>query len=323
MTTNPPASPVPALSTMWAVQPRFEGDLPAFLERAGELGFAGVEVNHSMDAAQVGAILGRVALGGVRVTGVHAPAPLRSVPGRGENRALNLASTDEEERALAVADHLVSVDLAAEAGAQVVVVHLGGVGATMLAGERRLRGMYERRELLASEWDAAIDETVRDRAAQAGPWLEAARRSVEELAERASARGVTIGLETRLGYHEIPLPGELRDLLAPYPSEIAGYVHDVGHAEVQHRLGLTDRSAWWDEVGPRLVGLHLHDVRGLTDHRAPGNGDVDFRWLADRIAAANPSAARTFEVDQHETDEDLAAGLRLLIEAGVVPDSRG
>ena len=129
---------------------------------------------------------------------------------------------------------------------------------------------------------------------------------------------MTIAVECRLYHHEIPLPGELAVLLAPYPAEVAGYLHDVGHAEVQHRLGLTDRSAWWDLLGPRLVGLHLHDVRGLTDHRAPGNGDVDYAWLAARIREANPLAARTFEIDQHEPDDDVARGLTLLRDAGII-----
>lgn len=315
----PPQTPIPALSTMWAVQPRFERDLPAFLSRAAELGFRGVEVNHSMDAAQAGAILAAAGAAGLVVTSVHGPAPLEVHAGRGENRGLNLASTDEAERALSVADHLRSIDLAASAGARVVVVHLGGVGTRWLDGERRLRSMYDRRAQLPEEWDATVDATVRERASKAGPWLEAARRSLAEMARVAEDRGVTLGIETRLSYHEIPLPQELADLLADYAPEAAGYMHDAGHAEVQHRLGVTDRSAWWDLIGSRLVGLHLHDVRGLTDHRAPGNGDVDFRWLAQRIAAANPAALRTFEIDQHESDKDVAAGLRLLVETGCVP----
>src|SRR5690606_2740371 len=179
----------------------------------------------------------------------------------------------------------------------------------------------DRRAQLADEWDATVDATLRERASKAGPWLDAAARSLAELAAVAADRGVTLGIETRLAFHEIPLPQELAALLEPYPAEVAGYVHDAGHAEVHHRLGVTDRSAWWDLLGSRLVALHLHDVRGLTDHRAPGHGDVDFRWLAERIRAANPMALRTFEVDQHESDDDLAAGLRLLVETGVVAPS--
>lgn len=312
---HPATPPRPALSTMWAVQPRFERDLQRFMERAGELGYRGVEINHSMDAEQAGAIL---AYRSLPTTSVHAPAPLERHPARGWNRELNLASTDEAERTLAVDYHLRSIALAAQAGARVVAVHLGGVGARLLDGERRLRSMYERREVMREEWDRTVDATVRERAAKAGPWLEAAARSLDALAEGASRSGVTLAIETRLHYHEIPLPQELATLLAPYPVDVAGYLHDVGHAEVHHRLGVTDRSAWWDLLGERLVLLHLHDVRGLTDHRAPGNGDVDFAWLAERITRANPDALRTFEIDQHESDEDVASGLRLLIEAGIV-----
>ena len=300
---------------MWAVQPRFERDLGAFLDRAAELGYEAVEINHSMTAEQAGAIMGYRRL---PVTGVHAPAPLERHPSAGWNRELNLAALDEVERALAVQYHRASIALAAEAGTTQVIVHLGGAGARLLPGERRLRSMYDRRESLPAEWNAAIDDTLRERAAMIAPWLEQARRSLDEMAETAAARGVTLAIETRLHYHEIPLPFELATLLAPYPLDVAGYQHDVGHAEMHHRLGLTDRSAWWDELGARLVGLHLHDVRGLTDHRAPGNGDVDYEWLAARIAAAPASAARTFEIDQHESDEDVARGLELMREHGIV-----
>ena len=309
------AKHVPALSTMWAMQPRFERDLGAFMDRTAELGYEAIEINHSMTAEQAGAILGYRTL---PVTGVHAPAPLERHPTAGWNREMNLAALDETERALAVHFHRRSIDLASDAGARHVVVHLGGVGSRMLAGERRLRSLYDRREQLPDEWQVAIDDTLKERAAIAAPWLEQARRSLDELAETAAARGVTLGIECRLHFHEIPLPRELADLLAPYPAHVAGYLHDVGHAEVHHRLGLTDRGAWWDLLGARLVGMHLHDVRGLTDHRAPGNGDVDYTWLAERIAAANPDAARTFEIDQHESDEDVARGLRLLREHGIV-----
>ncbi|MFN8585390.1 MAG: sugar phosphate isomerase/epimerase [Dehalococcoidia bacterium] len=300
------ALPLPALSTMWAMQPRFQHDLHAFLERAAELGYGGVEINHSMDAQMAGAIL---ASGVLPVTSVHAPAPLERHATAGWNRELNLASTDETERALAVQYTTRTIDLAAEAGARFVVVHLGGIAARILPGERRLRELWPRRDLAREEWDARLDEAVRERAGLIEPYLGPARRSFDELVEYAGPRGVAIGLECRLHYHEIPSPTEVAELIAPYPASVAGYWHDVGHAEVQHRLGLVDRSAWFDLLGERLLGTHLHDVRGLVDHRAPGAGDVDYAWLAARVA---PSAARTLEIDQHEPDESVARALDVL-----------
>ncbi len=304
-------APPLALSTMWAMQPRFQHDLHAFLEAARDLGYGGVEINHSMDAQMAGAIL---ASGVLPVTSVHAPAPLDRHATAGWNRELNLASTDEEERALAVQYTVRSVDLAAEAGARSVIVHLGGIGKRLFVGERRLRELWPRRDLAHEEYERAVDDTVRERASLIDAHMSPARRSFDEIVDYATIRGIAIGLECRLHYHEIPLPSEVAELLAPYPADIAGYWHDVGHAEVQHRLGLTDRAAWFDLAGNRLLGVHIHDVRGLIDHRAPGTGDVDYAWLAARVPTL---AARTLEIDQHEPDAAIAHAIDVVHDAGL------
>ena len=304
--------PLLALSTMWAVQPRFERDLGAFMERAAELGYEAIEINHSMDAEQIGSLLGHATL---PVTGVHAPAPLERDRERGWNRDLNLASTDEDERALAVHYTQRSIDVAAEAGAPSVVVHLGSVGGRAISAATRLREMFPRQQLAGDGWEQAIFEARRERAQRAPPYLAQARRSLAELVAYAEPKGVALGLECRLRYHQIPLPEEAVDLLEPYPAETAGYWHDVGHAEVLHHLGLVERRAWFDLLGDRVLGSHLHDVDGLQDHRAPGRGAVDFAWLAERLP---PTAARTFEINQREPDEALRNAIVRLREAGVI-----
>ena len=297
---------------MWAVQPRFERDLGGFMERAAELGYEAIEINHSMNAEQIGAILGHRTL---PVTGVHAPAPLERDRRRGWNRGLNLASIDEDERALAVRYTLRSIDCAVEAGARAVVVHLGSAGDHPINADRRLREMYPRRELATDAWERTIVEGLRERAQRAEPHLAQARRSLAELVEYAQPRAVALGLECRLNYHEIPLPEEAAELLAPYQPEVAGYWHDVGHAEVLHRLGLVEHGAWFQLLGERVLGSHLHDVDGLRDHRAPGNGDVDFGWLAARLPQA---AARTLEIDQRQSDDDVRGAVAHLRESGIL-----
>jgi sugar phosphate isomerase/epimerase len=305
------AHPPFALSTMWAMQPRFEHDVLAFTERAAELGYEAIEINPSMDAQMAGAIL---AGGALPVASIHAPAPLEQHPTAGWNRDLNLASLDEGERSLAVRFAQRSIDLASQAGARYVVLHIGRVSDHELPGERRLRELYPRRDLVPDEWERTVDDTVRERAALVAPYLDSARRSLDELVAYAEPRGVALGIESMQPFHQLALPQEAAGLLEPYPAHVAGYWHDVGHVEVLHRLGLVDRSAWFDLLGERLIGVHLHDMRGLTDHRAPGSGDVDFKWLASRIPAR---AARTLEIDQHEPDESLVRAIEVLREAGV------
>lgn len=301
---------------MWAVQPRFERDMHGFMEHARELGFAAVEVNHSMDAAMSRA----AARGPLPVTAVHAPAPLERDPALGWNRDLNLAATDERERTAAVAATRRSIDLAATLGAPRVVVHLGHIGAGPLPAEAALRARYaagERPGPAATDgWRAAAQALTTERARRAAPHLAQAARSLDALCAHAAARGVTVGLECRLHVHEIPLPREAATLLAPYPPAVAGYWHDVGHAEVLARLGVAPVAAWFRAVGPaRVVGAHLHDVRGLVDHRAPGNGDVDFSALAAHLP---PGAARTCEIDQREPDAAVGTAVERLAAAGLV-----
>src|SRR3990172_6294109 len=120
-------------------------------------------------------------------------------------------------------------------------------------------------------------------------------RFVEDMYRFAEEAGVVLGLENRLHYHEIPQPEECRELIEELPAGVGGYWHDVGHAEVQWRLGLVDKHLWLDTNGPRCIGCHLHDVTGLADHRAPGNGDVDWTYIRDGIPAG---ALPLLEVNQ-------------------------
>jgi sugar phosphate isomerase/epimerase len=107
----------------------------------------------------------------------------------------------------------------------------------------------------------------------------------------------------------------VRGLLADYTSDEVGYWHDVGHAEVQARLGYVDKRAWLDALAPRTIGCHLHDVDGIGDHRAPGRGDVEWEYLA---AGLPPAAQRVLEINQHEPDDAVAGAVAFLRERGVV-----
>lgn len=301
-----------SLSTMWAQQERFERNMARFVEIARSAGFDAIEVSHATTEAPFESLLRTP---NVRLSSIHAPAPL-IVDGNGRrNSSLNLASLDEEERELALAHAKRSVDLAAEAGAHYVVVHLGSVGGEMFDEERRLRRLYDSGVRDGDEVAALRRRCAELREAMAPRYLEQARRTLETLVTYANARGVVIGLENRLHYHEIPQVDEVADLLRPYPRDAAGYWHDVGHAEVQSRLGLVDARAWLGQHAARVIGAHLHDVDGLADHRAPGRGTVDWSYIAEGLP---PDALRVFEIDQRQPEESLAASIPYLRERDVV-----
>ena len=301
-----------SFSTMWAQQPRFETDLAAFRRVVASYGFDGIEVSHSTDEAGLAVLTGA---GEIALTSLHAPTPRRKLADGRMNGDANLASTDATERALAVAETKRTLDYASRRGLPKVVLHLGGVGNSMTELERGLRRLVEGGEGAGGEASQAREELSRWRREHAGAYLEAAKRSLRELVDYAAPLGVAIGLESRLHYHEIPHPDEALELLQGYGADEAGYWHDVGHCEVQARLGMIDRAAWFPTLTSRTIGAHLHDVDGILDHRAPGAGDVDWAYIAQGLPA---TALRVFEIDQRQGDEAVKASIEYLRSRGVV-----
>ena len=299
-----------SLSTMWAQQERF-ADMHDFVRAAQALGYDAIEVSHATAASPFERLLDG---SGARLSGIHAPAPLVEVGGK-RNSSLNLASLDDEERRMAIEHTKRSIDHAAAAHARFVVVHLGGIGNTILDSELTMRRLFDSGTRTGPEQDALRRETMERRAELAPPYVERARETLAELSAHARERGVALGLENRLHHHELPLAAEALALIADYPPELIGYWHDVGHAEVQARLGYVDKRAWLDALGPRTLGCHLHDVEGIGDHRAPGHGDVEWDYIASGLP---PAAVRVFEINQHEPDEAVAGAIGFLRERGVV-----
>jgi sugar phosphate isomerase/epimerase len=296
---------------MWAQQEQFRDAFTRFVEIARDAGFQAIEVSHSTDEAGLRECLSCPVL---PVVSLHAPTPYAVSGGGQENSALNLAGLDEDERRAAVEATARTIDVAADHGVRWVVVHLGRLDGGPRGQELRLRDLYAAGAIDSAEAAGVRQDGIAARAAGAPRHVEAARRSLEDLVGHARGRGVVIGLETRLHYWEIPTVEEAVSLLSDYAPEEAGYWHDTGHAEVWSRLGFLPHARWFELLRERLIGAHLHDVRDLLDHRAPGNGTLDWGTIRDGIP---PTAARTCEIDQRESEASLASAVRVLREWGV------
>ncbi len=296
---------------MWA-QGRFDnvGEFPRAVQR---LGFQAIEINYTVDSRALDELL---EANQVSVPSLHSPVPkVKATNGRW-SYDLNLASPDDEERRLAVAGAKTTIDWAAKVGALCVVLHMGGLGSDNLPPEGELRRLFDagpRR--WREEAEALRRECHRLRAERAPAFLARGKASLQELADHAAGLGVALGLENRYHYHEIPNVAETLELLADFPPSLVGYWHDVGHAEVLDRLGLIDKRRWLAELADRCLGVHLHDVVGLKDHQAPGQGDADWDYVARYLP---PGALRVCEIDQHSPEEQVAAAIPFLRRRGIL-----
>ncbi len=301
-----------ALSTMFAQQDRFD-DGAAFARFAAEAGYDGIELSHSTRQDKLQQILDS---GILPVTSVHQPAPwVRHNDGRG-NSHCNLASTDDAERKAAVGFATTSIEWAGRLGVDRLVVHLGAVTdiAEQFPEELEMRRLFDAGHQEDPRFAELREIVVKRRADEREPYLAKARESLVALVQAAEPHGIAIGLENRYHYHEIPLFDEYEALLDGLSLEQAGYWHDVGHAEVLHRLGFVDRRSWLDANGRRCIGAHLHDVLGIGDHRTPGDGDVSWDYV---VAGVRHLPRYTLEINQHQPDDRVSGAPAFLERIGL------
>lgn len=299
-----------ALSTMYAQQPRFASG-EVFAEYAAEAGYDAIEVSHSTPEAKLREILGS---GILPVASIHQPAPHVEVDRGRSNADLNLAATKRSEHARALRHALRSLEWAAEAGASALVVHLGHVEGSFAGTTAELYRLFRQHDIRNNRAAEARAEMAQRRADAAPAHLEAARAALEQLVEAARPHGIVIGIENRLEFQQIPLPHESPALMEGFSTDEVGHWHDTGHGEVLDRLGYLPHATWFDELGDRLVGAHVHDVRGVLDHRAPGTAQLDWAMVADGLRSLDTV---TLEIDQRETDEDVRAAPAFLRSVGL------
>jgi sugar phosphate isomerase/epimerase len=296
-----------ALSTMWAIG-KFEG-LPSFFEAGRALGFSRFELNHAIDSA----MLEGLSLDGT-IASIHEPCPADLSMAELKRRNWLISATDEERRRQGVAAVRRSIDLAHKLGVPAVIVHPGQVDIDP-ALEAALLRLYRQGKSEEPEYAQARERLVAARAAQAENNMRSVRRSLFELGGVAAQRGVRLGLENRYHYPEIPLPDELDDLLGLGLGEVVGHWHDVGHAQVLQQLGFSTHEEWLRRFASRTIGVHLHDVQGITDHLAAGLGQIDWDMVARHLPA---DALRTCEFQATNSPEDVAAGVQWLVRKGIL-----
>lgn len=293
---------------MWGIG-RYDSMTPLF-DKARDMGFTHIEVNYQVTEKMLEELR---ACRDLAVSSVHAPCPGRELSDGRWTYRLRLTSEDEAEWGPALQGALDTVDTAAALGAPFIVVHVGSV--PLEEGlEPRLRQMYKNGESRSPEYHELREKLLAQRETRSGPYLDAAFERLRRVVQYAGERGIRVGLESRYYFHEIPNLEEMQSLLAEF-GEAVGYWHDVGHAENLERLGFTPHRAWLEALSPRLVGVHLHDINTLADHKAPGKGTLDLAAVARYLPG---DAVRVCELASSNSEEEVRAGLDVLRGVGII-----
>lgn len=300
-----------SLSTMWAKKnfPK----LSDFFEGARRLGFSKIELNHQINTS----MLVDVDMRQYEFSSVHEPCPSDIPVDELKQRDWLISSPIEENRKHGVEAIKRSIDFAHQIRASVVVVHCGSV-INDLSTEKALRRLIDAGKMETSEYLEQKQSMLKQRADLITPSFEAVKKSLLELLDYAATYRICLGLENRYHYFDIPSPDELGKLLSLAGPDQLGFIYDVGHAQVLDRLGFFPHEDWLHRYACRIVEVHLHDVIGVSDHYAPGLGEVDFGMVAPYLPE---EAIRTVELQATNSPEQVKASLKYLVKIGIVkPD---
>lgn len=297
-----------ALSTMWWDKERYSAE--EFFGSGRKLGFARFELNHQIPPE----VMAQVDANRFSIGSLHDPCPAYIPLKELENLDIQITSLDETRRMRGVDVVKGTIEKASQFGCRLVVIHPGRIVCDH-ALDDQLRQLYRAGKKGSPEYEELRLRTIADRTVKAGPHLEQCLESLREIVDFSKGAGVMLGLENRFHYYELPVFSELEAMLNEFTQPWVGWQFDVGHLQVHDQLGLLNMQQWLEHFSRRIVGVHLHDVIGIKDHKAPGTGDVDFNWLAGYIPR---DCYRALEVDKALSSEEVAQGMQRLAECGCV-----
>jgi len=281
-----------------------------FVAKLRELGFTHTEPNRVVSPRMLAELLKT----GIPISSIHSPCPMvLSSKGTDVDR-LSLSSLDVIERVEAVGFAKKTIDLATDVNARAIVLHMGEVPID-LGLKDRLHRLHDEDRAQTEEYRQIKDRLVHQRASLAQPYVDAAKRSLQDLSEYSRQKGIMLGIETRFHFNEIPNIDEMAELLGEVAEQLAGYWHDTGHAEVQQQLGFAFHEEWLSQFRDRMVGIHLHDIRGISDHHAPGKGNMNWEMIGKYLSRG---VVKVCEIGEWNDEERMKGAVRFLRERGIL-----
>jgi sugar phosphate isomerase/epimerase len=274
-----------------------------------KLGFRNIELSFNLTPGLVAGIAQCAAKGGIAVTSVHNYCPIP--PGFSRKAALpdcySLASADARERNLAVRYSRKSIDTARRLGAKAIVLHCGRV--EIEDKTRALIRLWQQGKGAARRLAAERGKFLGLRQAESSKFLPQALKSLEALNRYACRSKILLGVENRFYLREIPDFPEIALILREFKGGNIFYWHDVGHAQAGENLGVRRHRDFLEAFAPKMIGIHLHDLKGCRDHQAPGKGEFNFKLLKPYL---KKETIKVVEVHQPAAAGELIAAKRFL-----------
>ena len=126
-------------------------------------------------------------------------------------------------------------------------------------------------------------------------WLDNSLDTWARVMDSASKTGMRVAVENVFDED----PEALSMLIEKVNSPDFGFCFDTGHFNI---FSTVPMEQWFDNLGKRLVEVHLHDNDGTDDfHWALGRGDIDFKKFFHLLR--RHSAQPVYTIEAHDKDD--------------------
>ncbi|QYR20325.1 sugar phosphate isomerase/epimerase [Paenibacillus sp. sptzw28] len=292
-----------SFSTCWNIKRHTEGR--AMAEEIRSLGFRQVELNYNVTKEMLTTIEPMIERGEIGVSSVHNTFPHTPDPDYGTDSVL-LGFDDEEKRVRAIELLLQSAEYAHRYGAKAVVVHPGEVPFPCNI-DQQLKGIYNEQGPDSPAYTQLWREMLDRRESLSGQYLRRIGDSLEEVCERSAAKGydVAFGIETRSRCYQMPTLQEAKTVINRLKGAPVYLWYDIGHGMMMDRMGLYDNAKEAGEMIDDIIGVHIHETIGLSDHWCPYVNSKDMSFFDRFLAIIDRARVKVYELKSACTPEEI------------------
>jgi sugar phosphate isomerase/epimerase len=300
-----------AISTLW--NSRGAENAEEIMSQILDMGFAAIELDYYLTGAVVNG-LKQILDNALQVVSVHNFCPIPDILPKemAGSDAFLLSSFDREERERAVDYTIKTLELADSFETRIVICHFGHVD--MDDPTENLIELYDRGEKESDDFESLLQEAREEREAKRQKNLDAVLFSLDKLIRRAEKLDISIGVENRREFRQIPGLDEIGIIMSEFQGANIGYWHNTGYAQIHDNLDIASHEDFLRQYSENMVGIHLHDIKSNVVHLAPGMGDLDFKMVSEHLPQ---NAVRVLQLTSKATREEIMEGLSHLEELGI------